>query len=210
MARYIGSVCRICRRSGEKLYFKGDRCYTEKCGIERRKYPPGQHGQGRGKLSDYGVQLMEKQRVRKSYGLLEGQFRRYFHEAERRKGVTGEVLLQFLELRLDNLVCRMGFSASKRQARQLVSHGHVRVNDKPVNVPSFMVRPGDVIEVREASRGIPAIKDSLDRVEHRGIPPWMEMDSGNFKGRVLHVPSKEDMHLPFEIQEQLIVELYSK
>lgn len=210
MARYIGAACRICRRSGEKLFLKGDRCYTEKCGIERRKYPPGQHGQGRGKLSDYGVQLMEKQRIRKSYGLLEGQFRRYFSEAERRKGVTGEVLLQLLELRLDNLACRMGFSASKRQARQFVTHGHFMVNGKTVSIPSYVISPGDVIEVKESSREVPAIKDSLSRAVLKGTPSWMEIDSENFSGRILHVPSREDMHLPFEVQEQLIVEFYSK
>lgn len=210
MSRYIGAVCRMCRRSGEKLYFKGDRCYTEKCGIERRKYPPGQHGQGRGKLSDYGIQLREKQKARKPYGLAERQFRKYFHEAERRKGVTGEVLLQLLELRLDNMVHRMGFAASKRQARQMVNHGHFMVNGKPVNVPSFIVKPGDVIEVRETSRDIPAVRESIDKVEHRGLPAWIEMDLANFKGKVLHVPSREEMQLPFEIQEQLIVELYSK
>lgn len=210
MARYIGAVCRICRRTGEKLYFKGDRCYTEKCGIERRKYPPGQHGQGRGKLSDYGVQLMEKQKARKPYGLMEKQFRRYFREAERQKGVTGEVLLQLLELRLDNIVHRTGFSASKRQARQLIGHGHFMVNGKRVNIPSFELKPGDVIEVKESSRDISAIRESLERIEHRGIPSWIEIDPASFRGKVLNVPSREDMKLPFEVQEQLIVELYSK
>lgn len=210
MARYIGAVCRICRRTGEKLYFKGDRCYTEKCGIERRKYPPGQHGQGRGKLSDYGVQLMEKQKARKPYGLGEKQFRRYFREAERQKGVTGEVLLQLLELRLDNIVHRTGFSASKRQARQLIGHGHFMVNGKRVNIPSFELKPGDVIEVKESSRDISAIRESLERIEHRGIPSWIEIDPASFRGKVLNVPSREDMQLSFEVQEQLIVELYSK
>lgn len=210
MARYTGPLCRVCRRVGEKLYLKGDRCYTEKCGIERRKYPPGQHGQNRGKLSDYGIQLLEKQKVRKYHGIMERQFRRYFREAERKKGITGEVLLQLLELRLDNVVYRMGFAFNKRQARQFVSHGHFLVNGRPVNIPSYSVRPGDVIEVKESSRDIEAIRESLERIEHKGIPSWIEVDPQNFRGKVLHVPSKEELQLPFEVQEQLIVELYSK
>lgn len=210
MSRYIGAVCRLCRRAGEKLYFKGDRCYTEKCAIERRKYPPGQHGQGRGKLSDYGVQLMQKQKVRKPYGLVERQFRKYFHEAERRKGVTGEVLLQLLECRLDNIVSRMGFSGSRRQARQLITHGHFLVNGRPVNIPSYIVKAGDVVEVKESDREINAIKESLEKVVHRGLPSWLEMDFANFKGKVLQIPSREEIQIPFEVQEQLIVELYSR
>ena len=208
MARYIGAVCRICRRNGEKLFFKGDRCFTEKCGVERRKYPPGQHGQGRGKLSDYGVQLMEKQKVRKPYGLMEAQFRNYFHEAERRTGITGEILLQLLECRLDNAAYRMGFSANRRQARQLITHGHFMVNGKPVNIPSYILKANDVVEVRESSRSIPAIQESLEKAAHRGLPTWVEMDAANFRGKVMHVPSREEIHLP--VQEQLIVELYSK
>lgn len=208
MSRYIGAVCRVCRRAGEKLFFKGDRCFTEKCGVERRKYPPGQHGQSRGKLSDYGVQLMEKQKVRKPYGLVETQFRRYFHEAERRKGITGETLLQLLECRLDNVVYKMGFSANRRQARQLISHGHFMVNGKPVNIPSYIVKAGDVLEVRESSRDIQSIQENMAKAEHRGLPTWLEMDAANFKGKVLHVPSREEIQLP--VQEQLIVELYSK
>lgn len=210
MARYTGALCRICRRVGEKLYLKGDRCYTEKCGIERRKYPPGQHGQNRGKLSDYGIQLLEKQKVRKYHGIGERQFRRYFHEAERRKGVTGEVLLQLLELRLDNVVYRMGFAVNKRQARELVSHGHFLVNGRPVNIPSYALRPGDTVEVKESSRDIESIKESIEKIEHRGLPVWVEVDPQNFKGKILHVPSREELQLPFEVQEQLIVELYSK
>jgi small subunit ribosomal protein S4 len=198
----------MCRRAGEKLYFKGDRCYTEKCGIERRKYPPGQHGQGRGKLSDYGVQLMEKQKVRKPYGLAEKQFRRYFHEAERRKGVTGEVLLQLLECRLDNVAYRMGFAANRRQARQFITHGHFLVNGRRVTIPSYIVKAQDSVEVKEASRSNSAIMESLDKVEHRGLPTWIEIDPSAFKGRVLHVPSREEIQLP--VKEQLIVELYSK
>lgn len=208
MARYTGALCRICRREGEKLFLKGDRCYTEKCAVERRKYPPGQHGQGYRKLSDYGLQLREKQKVRKTYGLVERQFRRYFHEAERSKGITGEMLLQLLESRLDNVAYRMGFTSNRRKARQLISHGHFRVNGKKVNLPSYIVKGGDLVEVKEASRDIPEIIDSLSRVEHRGIPAWVEVDSANFKGKVLHVPSRDEIQLP--IQEKLIVELYSK
>ena len=208
MSRYIGSVCRMCRRAGEKLFFKGDRCFTEKCGVERRKYPPGQHGQSRGKLSDYGVQLMEKQKVRKPYGLVETQFRRYFHEAERRKGITGEVLLQLLECRLDNVVYRMGFSANRRQARQLITHGHFRVNGRAVSIPSYTIRAGDVVEVRDSSRNIQFIQENLAKAGHRGLASWLEMDAANFKGRIVHVPSREEIQLP--VQEQLIVEFYSK
>jgi small subunit ribosomal protein S4 len=208
VAKYTGALCRICRREGEKLFLKGDRCYTDKCAIERRKYPPGQHGQGYRKLSDYGVQLREKQKVRKMYGILERQFRKYFYEAEKKKGVTGEVLLQVIESRLDNVVYRMGFAPNKRSARQLVRHGHILVNDKGVNLPSYATRKGDMISIRESSRDIPSIAESLSKVEHRGIPPWVEVDSGNFTGKVLHIPSRDELQLP--IQEQLIVELYSK
>lgn len=208
MARYTDSLCRICRREGDKLFLKGDRCYTEKCAVERRKYPPGQHGQSRGKLSDYGVQLREKQKTRKSYGLLERQFRRYFAEAERQKGTTGEVLLQLLERRLDNVVFRMGFAVNRREGRQLVGHGHFLVNGQKVNIPSYIVKPGDVIEVRESSRSIPLIADNISKMEHREIPAWVEVSGSEFKGKVVHVPSREDIHLP--IQEQLIIELYSK
>lgn len=208
MARYTEAQCRICRREGEKLFLKGDRCYTEKCAVERRKYPPGQHGQGRGKLSDYGIQLREKQKVRKTYGLLERQFRRYFHEAERRKGITGEILLQLLERRLDNVVYRMGFAPNRREARQLIAHGHFLVNGRKVNLPSYTVKVGDLVEVKESSRDIPEINNSLSKIEHRGLPTWVEVDSANFKGKVLHIPSKDEVQLP--VQEQLIVELYSK
>ena len=208
MARYTDALCRICRREGEKLFLKGDRCYSEKCAVERRKYPPGHHGQGYRKLSDYGVQLREKQKVRKTYGLLESQFRRYFYEAERGKGITGEVLLQLLESRLDNVVYRMGFTSNRRKARQLIGHGHFRVNGKKVNLPSYTVKGGDLVEVNEASKDIPEIIDSLSKVEHRGIPTWVEVDSANFKGKVLHIPSRDEIQLP--VQEQLIVELYSK
>lgn len=208
MARYTEALCRICRREGEKLFLKGERCYTEKCAVERRKYPPGQHGQSRVKLSDYGIQLREKQKTKKNYGLVERQFRNYFHEAERQKGATGEVLLQLLERRLDNVVFRMGFAANRREARQLIAHGHFLVNGRAINIPSYLVKAGDIIEVKEISREIPSISDNLSKIEHRGLPNWIEVDSLNFKGKVLHIPSGEEMQLP--VQEQLIVELYSK
>jgi small subunit ribosomal protein S4 len=208
VARYTGPLCRICRREGEKLFLKGDRCYTEKCAIDRRKYPPGHHGQAYRKLSDYGIQLREKQKVRKIYGLLERKFRRYFFEAERRKGITGEVLLQLLESRLDNIVYRMGFASNRRKARQLVTHGHFLVNGKMVNLPSCEVKSGDFVEVKESSRDVPEIVDSISKAEHRGIPPWVELDSANMRGKILHIPSREEIQLP--VQEQLIVELYSK
>ena len=208
MARYIGALCRICRREGEKLFLKGDRCYTEKCAVERRKYPPGQHGQGYRKLSDYGFQLREKQKVRKMYGLLERQFRRYFYEAERRKGITGELLLQLIESRLDTIVFRMGFAPNRRRARQLVRHGHILLNGKKVNLPSYSVKGGDIVEIKESGRDNPEIIDSISKSEHRGIPAWVEVDGANFKGKVLHIPSRDDIQLP--VQEQLIVELYSK
>ncbi len=208
MARYTGALCRLCRREGEKLFFKGDRCYTEKCAAERRKYPPGQHGQSRGKLSDYGIQLREKQKARRIYGLVEKQFRKYFREAERQKGSTGEVLLQLLERRLDNVVFKMGFAVNCREARQLINHGHFLVNGKAVNIPSYLVREGDIIEVKEKSRNVHNISANIARLEHRAIPGWLEVDGQGFKGKILHIPSREDIQLP--VQEQLIVELYSK
>jgi small subunit ribosomal protein S4 len=208
VARYIGALCRICRREGEKLFLKGDRCYTEKCAVERRKYPPGQHGQGYRKLSDYGFQLREKQKVRKIYGLLERQFRKYFYEAERRKGITGEVLLQLVESRLDNIIYRMGFAPNRRGARQLISHGHILVSGKEVNLPSYTVKEGDSVSIKESSRDIPEVVNSLSKVEHRGIPAWVEVDSVNFTGKVLHIPSRDEIQLP--AHEQLIVEFYSK
>ena len=208
MARYIGALCRICRREGEKLFLKGDRCYTEKCAVERRKYPPGQHGQAYRKLSDYGFQLREKQKVRKIYGLPEKQFRRYFYKAERKKGITGAVLLQLMESRLDNIVYRMGFAPNRRRARQLIGHGHILVNSKKVNLPSYEIKDGDIVEVKESSRGMPEIIDSFSKAEHRGIPAWVEIDRENLRGKVLHIPPREEIQLP--VQEQLIVELYSK
>lgn len=208
LARYSGALCRICRREAEKLFLKGDRCYTEKCAIERRQYPPGQHGQRRSKLSDYGVQLREKQKVRKIYGLLEKQFRSTFGRAERKKGVTGEVLLQLLESRLDNVVHRMGFAPNRNSARQLVTHGHFLVNGRKVDIASFAVRVGDVVELKEASRNIVIINDNVSKMEHRGVPVWLEMDFQSFKGKVTQVPTREDIQLT--ANEQLIVELYSK
>ncbi len=208
MARYTGPQCRICRRETEKLFLKGSRCYTEKCAVERRQYPPGQHGQRRGKLSDYGVQLREKQKVRNTYSVLEQQFREYFFKAERKKGVTGEVLLQLLETRLDNVAYRMGFAPNRNGARQLVTHGHFLVNGRAVNIPSFHVHVGDTVEVKETSREVDVIKESISRVEQRGIPAWVEMDFQNFKGKVTQIPAREDIQLV--AQEQMIVELYSK
>ncbi len=208
MARYRDALCRQCRREGEKLFLKGDRCFTEKCGVERRKYPPGQHGQRRSKLTDYAIQLREKQKVRNTYGLLEKQFRRYYEWASTKKGVTGEVLLQYLERRLDNVVYRMGFAHNRRQARQFVGHGHFLVNGRRLNIPSYLVRVGDVVEVKESSRKMPAISDSLQKAQHRGILEWVEVDAGNFRGKMDHIPSREEIPLP--VHEQLIVELYSK
>ncbi|HSL17905.1 MAG TPA: 30S ribosomal protein S4 [Methylomirabilota bacterium] len=209
MARYRGPVCRLCRREGMKLFLKGERCYKEKCAIERRNVPPGQHGQGRRrKVRAYGLQLREKQKLRRIYGLLENQFRRTFVEASRRKGVTGETLLNLLEMRLDNVAYSLGFATSRSQARQLVRHGHIEVDGKRVDIPSFQVRPGMAIAVREASRKVPTIADAVEFAQGRGIPPWLELDSANLTGKVLETPAREDIRFP--IQEQLIVELYSR
>lgn len=208
MARYTGPLCRLCRREGEKLFLKGNRCYTEKCGVERRKYAPGQHGQNRGKLSDYGIQLREKQKVRRIYGIMENQFRIYFKKASKMKGITGETLLQLLERRLDNVVYRMGFAPNRREARQLVKHGHFIVNGKKTNIPSFLLRPGDIVEVAEVSKNTRIISESLSIAEHRGLPDWVEVNFESLKGKFIRIPSREDIQLP--VQEQLIVELYSK
>lgn len=209
MARYTGPVCRMCRRENMKLFLKGDRCYTDKCAVERRAYAPGQHGQGRVKVSDYGTQLREKQRVKRTYGLLENQFRSYFEKAERMKGVTGENLLVLLEKRLDSMVYRMGFATSRTEARQLVRHSHFTVNGRKVNVPSYLVRPGDIIELREKSRQVARINEALDGVMRRGLPSWVEIDRSGFKGTVKTLPVRAEMTTP-TFQEQLIVELYSK
>jgi len=208
MARYNDALCKLCRRESEKLFLKGDRCYTDKCAVERRKYAPGMHGPRRKKQSDYGLQLREKQKVRHIYGILERQFKRYFHIAERKKGVTGSNLLQLLESRLDNVAYRLGFAANRGQARQLVTHGHFKVNGKPVTIPSYHVSEGDTIEPRESSRKLVIIQDSIAKAEHRGFPAWIEMDIKNLRGKIRHLPSREEIPLP--VQEQLIIELYSK
>lgn len=209
MARYTGSVCRICRRENLKLFLKGDRCYSDKCAFDRRGYPPGQHGQRRrGKTSDYGVQLREKQKVKRMYGLTEKQFRLFFERAERKKEITGTNLLVQLESRLDNVTYRLGFVNSRSQGRQLVQHNHLLVNGQKVNIPSYQVRAGDVIEVKEKSRKIQAISDALAAVVRRGVPQWLELEKDNLKGTVKNLPVREDLTMP--IQEQLIVELYSK
>ncbi|MFC1891226.1 30S ribosomal protein S4 [Thermodesulfobacteriota bacterium] len=209
MARYTGSSCRLCRRENLKLFLKGDRCYGEKCAFERRAYGPGQHGQRRaGKFSDYKLQLREKQKVKRIYGILEGQFKRYYVQAEKQKGITGTNLLLLLECRLDNAVYRTGFASSRKQARQLVRHNHFLVNNKKVNIPSYQVKVGDVISVKEGSRKVQGILDAMDTVVRRGIPNWIEIEKGNFQGIFKTVPNREDLTMP--IQEQLIVELYSK
>jgi small subunit ribosomal protein S4 len=209
MARYIGPVCRLCRREGMKLFLKGERCYTEKCAIEKRNFAPGQHGKTRkSKLAGYGVQLREKQKVKRIYGVLEDQFRLYFEQAERTRGITGETLLQLLERRLDNVAYRLGFATSRPQARQLVRHGHFTVNGRKVNIPSFSVKPGDVVGVRQSSQKSPAILHALEEVKGRGVPEWLQFDAAGLSAKIGSVPTREQINLP--VQEQLIVELYSK
>ena len=208
MARYTEAVCRHCRREGLKLFLKGERCYTDKCAIERRNYPPGEHGQARPKFSEYSIQLREKQKLRRIYGVLEDQFRRYFQKADRTRGVTGETLLQLLERRLDNVVYRLGFSTSRAEARQLVRHGHFRVNGRKVDIPSFSVRVGDQISVRERSRKVARIQESLELAQRRGVPEWLEIQPETFTGTVKTLPSRAEMTMP--INEKLVVELYSK
>lgn len=209
MAKYTGAVCRICRRENLKLFLKGDRCYGDKCAFERRAYAPGQHGQRRtGKMSDYHLQLREKQKVRRIYGILEKQFRRYYYRAEKQKGVTGTNLLILLETRLDNIVFRMGFASSRSQARQLVRHNHFLINGKPVNIPSIQVRVSDAIVVKEGSRKVPALLEAMDTVVRRGIPNWLEVEKESFRGVMKALPKREELAMP--IQEQLIIELYSK
>ncbi|HEY5498068.1 MAG TPA: 30S ribosomal protein S4 [Syntrophales bacterium] len=208
MARYRESVCRLCRREGLKLFLKGDRCYSEKCAFERREYAPGDHGQMRKKPSDYGVQLRAKQKIKRMYGLLEKQFHSYFEKADRQKGITGTNLLVLLERRLDNMVFRMGFASSRTEARQLVRHYHFSVNGRKVNIPSYLVKVGDEIEVREGSRKVSTIIEALESVARRGIPQWLTLDKGNFKGAVRMFPTREELTMP--VQEQLVVELYSK
>jgi len=208
VARHTESVCRLCRREGMKLFLKGDRCFKEKCAFERRGYAPGQHGRRRTKIQGYGVQLREKQKVKRMYGVLERQFRNYFANASRRKGITGTNLLQMLERRLDNVVYRLGFASSRAMARQLVAHGHILVNGKKVDIPASLVDAGAVVSLKEASRKNEAIKICLDTAKGRGVPAWLELDADNFRGTVKQVPAREDITMP--IQEQLIVELYSK
>jgi small subunit ribosomal protein S4 len=209
LARYTGAVCRQCRREGLKLYLKGERCYTEKCGVERRTYPPGQPGQGRrSKASEYGLQLREKQKARRIYGVLESQFRRYFKEADRRKGITGENLLQILESRLDNVVYRLGFALSRPEARQMVKHGHFSVNGRKVSIPSFQVRAGDVVAVRETSRDKGRFKDLAELTRNQGTMQWLEVDKENLSGKIVRLPNREEIDIP--IAEHLIVELYSR
>lgn len=208
MARYTGAVCRLCRREGQKLFLKGERCYTDKCGITRRAYAPGQHGQGRKKLSGYGLQLREKQKARRYYGVLEGQFRHYFELANKKAGVTGENLLSILESRLDNVVYRLGFGTSRPEARQLVRHGHFTVNGKKVNIPSYLVKVGDVIAIKEESKSSEKIKNVIEITASRVVPKWLDLDNNTLTGKVVAVAEREDIDLPLE--EHLIVELYSK
>jgi small subunit ribosomal protein S4 len=208
VARYRESVCRLCRREGMKLFLKGDRCFTNKCAIERRNFPPGQHGKRRSKILGYGIQLREKQKLKRFYGVLEGQFRLTFEAAERMRGVTGENLLSLLERRLDNVVHRLGFSGSRAQARQLVRHGHVRVNGKKVNIPSYVVGEGAVVSVKEKSKTNPLIAGAVETAKGRGIPAWLELNASEFQGKVVTLPKREDVAL--QVNEKLIVELYSK
>ena len=208
MARYTGPVCRLCRREGMKLFLKGDRCYTAKCALNKRSYAPGQHGQGRKKMSEYGLQLREKQKVRRYYGVLEGQFAKYFEMANKKAGVTGENLLQILESRLDNVIYRLGFALSRPEARQLVSHGHFTVNGRKVNIPSYLVKPGEVIAISEKSKSMPKIKAVLENTEGKVVPKWLELDANTKTAKVVALADREDIDL--QVQETLIVELYSK
>jgi small subunit ribosomal protein S4 len=208
VARYRASVCRLCRREGLKLFLKGERCYTDKCAIERRNYPPGQHGQGRVKFSEYSLQLREKQKLKRMYRLLEGQFRRLFERADRTKGITGETLMILLERRLDNMVYRLGFANSRAEARQLVRHGHFLVNERKVDIPSALVKAGDVVTVRDRSRKVARIQEALELSQRRGVPEWLEVDRANFTGRIKALPARTDLTMP--INEKLVVELYSK
>ena len=208
MARYIGESCRVCRREGEKLFLKGSRCYTDKCALTRRAYAPGQHGQKRKKQSDYGMQLREKQKAKAFYGVLESQFRKYFEEASRSKEVTGLKLLQILESRLDNVVYRLGYGSSRAQARMLVTHGIFDVNGKKVNIPSYLVKAGDIISVREIKKDNGTIKLNLELNSGKPVPEWLEKDAEKLSGKVIRLASREDVDIP--VEEHLIVELYSK
>jgi small subunit ribosomal protein S4 len=208
MARYTGAACRLCRREGTKLFLKGDRCFTEKCGVERRAYPPGQHGQGRSRTSDYGLQLREKQKVKRMYGLAEKQFRGTMDAATRMRGRAGENLLVLLEQRFDNVVFRLGFATSRSEARQLVRHGHFEVNGRKVDIPSFRVKTGMRVTLRESSREITRITEALEALERRSVPGWLELEKEAFTGVMKAAPTREDITMP--VQEQLIVELYSR
>jgi small subunit ribosomal protein S4 len=208
VARYKQAKCRLCRRENVKLFLKGERCYTDKCAMERRPYPPGQHGQARAKISEYGLQLREKQKMRRVYGVLEKQFRGYYYEASRKKGITGEQLIGLLERRLDNVVYRMGFANNRNEARQFVMHGHFTLNGKSVNIPSMMVKANDKIVVVDSSKSNTHIMSAMANVEKRGVPQWLEVDGTKLVGQVKALPSREDVTMPF--QEQLVVELYSK
>ena len=208
MARYTGPSCRLCRRENLKLFLKGERCYTDKCAFERRQYPPGQHGQGRIKFSSYGEQLREKQKVKRVYGLLEKQFRLTFNRAARKRGITGDNLIAILESRFDNMVYRLGFAASRNDARQLILHGHFTVNGTKVNIPSSILKPGDVVQPREKSTKIEKIKESVETAKQRGVPAWLEIDVEKFEGKVVALPKRDEITMP--MNEQLIVELYSR
>lgn len=208
MARYTESVCRLCRRENLKLFLKGERCYTDKCAIERRNYPPGQHGQKRPKFSEYSIQLREKQKVKRMYGLMENQFRRTFARASREKGITGEALLVLLERRLDNVVYRLGFASSRAEGRLLVRQGHILVNGKRVNIPSYVVRVGDDVSVKEESRQMARVLTAMEGAQRRGVPEWAELNREVFSGRIRLMPARSDITMP--INEKLIVELYSK
>ncbi|NPV71801.1 MAG: 30S ribosomal protein S4 [Firmicutes bacterium] len=208
MARYSASVCRLCRREAQKLYLKSERCFTPKCPVERRNYAPGEHGQSKRKMSEYGVQLREKQKARRIYGVLEAQFRRYFRQAAKRKGVTGETLLQLLERRLDNVVYRLSLAGSRPEARQLVRHGHFQVNGRKVNIPSYLVKENDTIAVAPGSRELPKMKGLVEAAKSRAVPEWLELDADNMRAKVARLPRRDEIDVP--VQEHLIVELYSK
>lgn len=208
MARYIGSVCKICRREGMKLFFKSERCYTDKCAFDRRSYAPGQHGQSRSKISEYALQLREKQKVKRVYGLMETQFKNTFRNADRSKGITGDNLITLLERRLDNVVYRLGFAGCRKEARMLVTHGHFLVNGRKVDIPSYRVKASDVIQVAESKKKNPKIPENIKAVERRGLPEWLSIDKDALKGSILRMPRRDDVVMP--IQDQLIVELYSK
>ena len=208
MARYTGAVCRLCRREGQKLFLKGSRCYGEKCAINKREYAPGQHGQSRKKLSEYGMQLREKQKAKRYYGVLESQFAHYFELANKKSGVTGDNLLQILESRLDNVVYRLGFALSRAEARQLVVHGHFLVNGRKVNIPSYLVKEGDVISLKEKSRSLPKVKAVLEQTVGKVVPKWLDLDTNTMQAKVVALAQRDDIDI--EIEEHLIVELYSK